>query len=115
MAWQLTEDLETFLTNAGGFLRARAAANTIMLTAAELMRAKGPAAYGDATPLFGWRAGAGGSAGAAFLHTRPSPVVLTHMTDAAAAELAADLAGRDHQAPGVNAMPGPSAAFAAAW
>src|SRR5437879_12415455 len=36
-------------------------------------------------------------------------------TDAAAAELAADLAGRGQQAPGVNAMPGPSAAFAAAW
>ena len=33
MAWQLTEDLETFLTTAGGFLRARSAANTIMLTA----------------------------------------------------------------------------------
>ena len=115
MAWQLTEDLETFLTNAGGFLRARAAANTVMLTAAELMRAKGPTAYGDASPLFGWRAGPGGTVAAAFLHTPPFPVVLTDMTDAAAAELAADLTGRGHQAPGVNATPGPSAAFAAAW
>jgi RimJ/RimL family protein N-acetyltransferase len=115
MAWQLTEDLETFLTNAGGFLRARAAANTVILTAAELMRTKGPAAYGDASPLFGWRAGPGGTVAAAFLHTPPFPVVLTDMTDAAAAELAADLAGRGHRAPGVNATPGPSAAFAAAW
>jgi RimJ/RimL family protein N-acetyltransferase len=115
MAWHLTEDLETFLIAAGGFLRARAAANTIMLTAAELMRAKGVAAYGDASPLFGWRAGPGGTVAAAFLHTPPFPVVLTDMTAAAAAELAVDLASRGHQAPGVNATRGPGAAFAAAW
>jgi GNAT superfamily N-acetyltransferase len=116
MAWQLTEDLETFLTNAGGFLRARPAANTIMLTATEALRAKGPAAFGGAAPLFGWQAGPGGTIGAAFLHTPPYPVVLTGMTDAAAAELAAELArwgGRE--VPGVNANPGPGAAFAAAW
>ena len=114
MAWQLTEDLETFLTTAGGFLRARSAANTIMLTATEYLRAKGTGAYGDAAPLFGWRAGSG-AVTAAFMHTPPYPVVLTDMPDAAAAELAADLAGRGFQAPGVNATPGPGAAFAAAW
>jgi predicted GNAT family acetyltransferase len=114
MAWQLTEDLETFLTNAGGFLRASPAANTIMLTAAERLRAEGAAAYGDVTPLFGWLAGPEGTV-AAFLHTPPYPVALTDMTDAAAAELAADLVSLGHQAPGVNATPGPGAAFAAAW
>jgi RimJ/RimL family protein N-acetyltransferase len=115
MAWQLTEDLETFLTTAGGFLRARPAANTIMLTAVELLRAKGATAYGDAIPLFGWQADPDGTVAAAFLHTPPYPVVLTDMTDAAAAELAVLLAGRAHQAPGVNATLGPGAAFAAAW
>ena len=115
MAWQLTEDLETFLTTAGGFLRARPAANTIMLTAAELLRAKGASAYGDVTPLYGWRAGPGGAVTAAFLHTPPYPVVLTDMVDAAAAELAVDLADRGRQPPGVNATTAPGAAFAAAW
>ena len=115
MAWQLTEDLETFLTTADGFLRRRPAANTIMLTATELLRAKGAGAYGDVTPLFGWRAGPGGAVTAAFLHTPPYPVVLTDMADAAAAELAVDLAGRGHRPPGVNATPAPGAAFAAAW
>jgi GNAT superfamily N-acetyltransferase len=115
MAWQLTGDLETFLTAAGGFLRARAAANTIMLTAAELIRAKGAAAYGNASPLFGWRADPEGTVAAAFLHTPPFPVVLTDMTAAAAAELATDLADRGHQTPGVNAIPVPGAAFSAAW
>jgi hypothetical protein len=79
MAWQLTEDLETFLAAAGGFLRARPAANTIILTAMELLRAKGANAYGDATPLFGWQAGADGAVTAAFMHTPPYPVVLTDM------------------------------------
>jgi len=115
MAWQLTENLETFVTTAGGFLRARAAANTIMLTATELLRAKGAGAFGDVTPLFGWLAAPGGTVAAAFMHTPPYPVVLTDMAEAAAAELAADLAGRGYQAPGVNATPGPGAAFAAAW
>jgi GNAT superfamily N-acetyltransferase len=115
MAWQLTEDLDTFLTTAGGFLRARPAANTIMLTAMERLRAVGAAAFGDVTPLFGWLAGPGGTVAAAFMHTPPYPVVLTDMTGAAAAELAADLAARSHQAPGVNAMPALGAAFAAAW
>jgi GNAT superfamily N-acetyltransferase len=115
MAWQLTEDLETFLTTAGGFLRARPAANTIMLTAVELLQAKGATAYGDTAPLFGWRTDPEGAVASAFLHTPPYPVVLTEMTNAAAAELATDLAGRGHQAPGVNATTAPGAAFATAW
>ena len=115
MAWQLTEDLDTFLTTAGDFLRARPAANTIMLTAMELLRAEGTGAYGGATPLFGWLASSDGSVGGAFMHTPPFPIVLTDMPDAAAAELAVDLAGRGHQPPGVNAMPAPGSAFAAAW
>jgi GNAT superfamily N-acetyltransferase len=115
MTWQLTEDLDTFLSTAGGFLRARPAANTIMLTAMDLLRAKGADAYGDVTPLFGWQAGPGGSIAAAFMHTPPYPVVLTDMTDAAAADLATDLATQGHQTPGVNATPAPGAAFAGAW
>jgi len=115
MAWQLTEDLDTFLTTAGGFLRARPAANTIMLTAMESLRAKGAAAFGDVTPVFGWLASSDGSVAAAFMHTPPYPAVLTDMTAAAAAELAADLAGRGHQVPGVTARPALGTAFAAAW
>jgi GNAT superfamily N-acetyltransferase len=115
MAWQLTEDLDTFLTTAGGFLRARPAANTIMLTAMELLRAEGVAAFGDVTPLFGWQAGPDGTVAAAFMHTPPFPLVLTDMTGAAAAELAVDLVHRGRQAPGVTATSAPGAAFAAAW
>jgi predicted GNAT family acetyltransferase len=115
MAWQITGDLDIFLAAAGGFLRAHAAQHTIMLGAAEALRARGLAAFGAEAPLFGWLAGPDGTTGAAFLHTPPYPVVLTEMPDAAAAELAAELAGRGHRAPGVNATTGPGAAFAAAW
>jgi predicted GNAT family acetyltransferase len=115
MDWELTEDLETMLTAAGGFLRARPAANTVLLTAAETLRASGVTAFGDVTPLFGWRAQPDGTVAAAFLHTPPFPVLLTDMADAAAAALAAGLACRSYQAPGVSGMPGPAAAFAAAW
>src|SRR6266568_158517 len=56
MAWQLTEDLGTYLAAAGGFLRAHPAQNTIMLTAAEAIRVRGPGAFGGPAPLFGWHA-----------------------------------------------------------
>ncbi len=115
MAWQLTEDLGTYLAAAGGFLRAHAAQNTIMLTAAEAIRARGPGAFGGTAPLFGWQAEPDGALAAAFLHTPPYPVVLTAMTAARAASLAAELAGRGRQVPGVNATDEPGSAFAAAW
>jgi GNAT superfamily N-acetyltransferase len=115
MAWQLTEDLDAYLTVAGGFLRSAPALNTIMLGAAEALRARGPAAFGDAAPLFGWHAAPDGTVDAAFLQTPPYPVVLTDMTDGRAAALAAELANEGRRPPGVNAAPAPGAAFAAAW
>ena len=115
MAWQLTDDLETYLAAAGGFLRARPAEHTIMLTAAEAIRARGPGAFGGSAPLFGWHAAPDGTVRAAFLHTPPYPVVLTVMTADQAAALAGELAGRGRQAAGVNAALAPGAAFAAAW
>ncbi len=115
MAWQLTEDLGTYLAAAGGFLRAHPAQNTIMLTAAEAIRVRGPGAFGGPAPLFGWQAEPDGALAAAFLHTPPYPVVLTAMTAARAANLAAELAGRGRKVPGVNATGEPGSAFAAAW
>jgi GNAT superfamily N-acetyltransferase len=115
MAWQLTEDVETYLSAAGAILRARPAENTVMLTAAAAVRSRGPGAFGDAAPLFGWQADPDGAVTAAFLHTPPFPVVLTAMTDGHAAALAAELAARGHRPAGVNAAPEPATAFAAAW
>jgi GNAT superfamily N-acetyltransferase len=115
MAWQLTEDVAVYLAAVGGFLRARPAENTIVLTATEAVRSKGPGAFGGSAPMFGWQAEPDGAVTAAFLHTPPYPVVLTMMSDGHAAALAAELANRGRHTPGVNAAIAPGAAFAAAW
>jgi predicted GNAT family acetyltransferase len=115
MAWQLTGDVETYLAAAGGFLRARPAENTVILTAAAAIRVRGPGAFGGSAPLFGWQADPDGAVAAAFLHTPPFPVVLTAMADGHAAALAAELAARGRQPVGVTAGPGPATVFAAAW
>src|SRR5689334_2101086 len=115
MAWQLTEDVESYLAAAGGFLRARPAENTVILTAATAVSAQSPGAFGGSAPLFGWQAEPGGAVTAAFMHTPPFPVVLTPMTDGHAAALAGELAARGRRPAGVNAAPEPATAFAAAW
>jgi hypothetical protein len=115
MAWQFTGDVRTYLGAAGGFLRARPAENTILLTATEAVRSKGPGAFGGSAPLFGWHAEPDGTVTAAFLHTPPFLVVLTRMRDHHADALATALADAGHQVSGVNAAPAPGAAFAAAW
>jgi predicted GNAT family acetyltransferase len=115
MAWQLTEDVETYVAAAGGFLRARPAENTVILTAAAAVRIRGAGAFGGSDPLFGWHAEPDGTVAAAFLHTPPFPVVLSAMSGGHAGALAANLAARGHQPPGVNAALGPATAFAAAW
>lgn len=105
MAWQLTEDVESYLAAAGGFLRARPAENTVILTAATAVSAQGPGAFGGSAPLFGWQAEPGGAVTAAFMHTPPFPVVLTAMTNGHAAALAGELAARGRRPAGVNAAP----------
>lgn len=42
MTWTLTEDLGEYLDAAGDFLRSRAAENTVLLNAAEIVRIRGP-------------------------------------------------------------------------
>jgi GNAT superfamily N-acetyltransferase len=115
MAWVLTDELDRLLCAAGKFLRQRAASNTIVLTVAETVRARGDAAYGDQAPLFGWWQEADGSVGGAFLHTPPHPAVLTSMRAGAAAALAGSLAGRGRFPGGVSGGVETAHAFAAAW
>jgi GNAT superfamily N-acetyltransferase len=136
MAWQTTGDAAEFLAAAGPYLRRERARNTVILTVTETMRVSsagsdGAAAGGDPAtrPLLGWwsdpsgavapsgaaaPSGPAGDVSGAFLHTPRYPVVLTAVTPAAAAELAAvALAARP--VPGVNAHPEAAEAFADAW
>ena len=47
--WVLTEDVEEFLAGADGFLRAQRAQNTVLLTASETLRIRGPGMFGART------------------------------------------------------------------
>jgi RimJ/RimL family protein N-acetyltransferase len=138
MGWFTTSAVEAFLAEAGEFLRADSARNTVILSVTQNLRLKaagpteGDAAPGrggeprDAAPLFGWwRPDPGGTAGpgrggpgparAAFMHTTGFPLFLTAMSGQAAAELAGLLAEAGREVPGVNAQPQAGEAFAGTW
>lgn len=115
MAWTLTGDLESYLRAAGDFLESAPVVNTIQLSVLSNLRARGMLAYGGRPPLFGWWRPPGGQVEGAFLVTPPFPVLLSRLPEQAARLLAAALATRPGPLAGVNAEPGPAAAFAAAW
>ena len=117
MAWTLTGDVAEYLAAAGGFLRSRAAENTVQLAATETIRVRvrGPAAFGDEAPLFGWWAAPGGPVTAAFMHTLPFGVTLTPSPAGAAAALAETFAGRGRFPAWVMADTTTAPSFAAAW
>jgi hypothetical protein len=113
----MTEAVEEFVAEAGEFLRAERARNTVLLTVTETVRAR-PDRYreaGQAVPVFGWWSLPGAGVSAAFLQTPPFPALLTGMTDEAAAALALELADAGRAISGVNATPEAGQAFAAAW
>ncbi len=115
MAWTLTASLDEYRAVAGGFLRSRPVHNTIQLVALDALGVRGPSAFGDVAPLFGWWRATAGPVTAALLHTPPFPVLLTRLPAHAAGDLARVLAGRGRQLAGVNAEQGDAEAFAAAW
>ena len=107
MAWNLTDDVDEFLTGAGDFLRARPVENTVLLTIANTLRRHGPAVYGEDPPVLGW------CDGGAFLRTPPRGALLTAMPPEAAADLARALKGS--ALPSVDGPPPVVEAFAAEW
>jgi GNAT superfamily N-acetyltransferase len=115
MAWTLTGDVAEYLTTAGDFLRSRAAENTVQLAATETVRVRGPAAFGDEAPLFGWWAAPGGPVTAAFMHTPPFGVTLTPAPADVAAALAETFAVRGRFPAWVMADTTTAPSFAAAW
>jgi predicted GNAT family acetyltransferase len=115
MAWTLTHDAAEFEAAAGALLRARTAENTLPLSISETIRARGPHAFGQPSPYFGWCEEKPAAVTAAVLRTPPFPAVVTSMTDEAATSLAAALARAALAPGGVNAPAGTARRFAAAW
>jgi GNAT superfamily N-acetyltransferase len=115
MAWFMTEDLAEYLAAAGDFLESRPAENTLLLTVADALRARGNAAFGEAAPLFGWWRSDDGTVDSAFLHTPPHPIILAGVPDPAVVPLVESLARRGIQLPGLNASENVGTVFAKAW
>jgi predicted GNAT family acetyltransferase len=115
MPWFLSDSLAEYAAAAGGMLRTHPGQNTILLAAAETLRARGTAAFGATAPLFGWWQRPDGQVSAAFLHTPPFPAALTSMSVEEAVALATVLSRRGRQLGGVNAEPAAAGAFATAW
>jgi RimJ/RimL family protein N-acetyltransferase len=110
----MTADTAEFLSVTGEFLRAEAARNSVMLTVTADLEAAGPGADDDGM-LFGWQRPQAGPLTAAFMHAPGYPVMLSGMSETAAAELARDLTAAGHRVPGVNGTRQAAGAFTAAW
>jgi hypothetical protein len=129
MGWCTTPDLDRFLTVAGGYLTARAAENTLLLSAAQAADvtrdtqaghdAKGAvkgAVKGAPGALFGWWEPPDGSGPrGAFLHDPSAPVLIAGRAPEIAAALAAALPKAGRAMSGVDAPVEAADAFAAAW
>jgi hypothetical protein len=131
MGWCTTFDLDRFAAAAGGYLRSRAAENTMLLSAAATVgsgraaqvvgqpsapRPADGAAAGDTEVLYGWweRPDGSGPRGA-FLHDPAVPLLIAGRTPEMAAALAGTLAKMGRHVSGVDAPVEAADAFAAAW
>ncbi len=111
--WQLTEDIEDFLTRAGDFLRSRPALHTTPLTTIEKLRTRADASGAPPT-LFGRLESRDGLR--AILYRLPSHrLTLTPLTPEQARTLASRLAALGHAVSGVTADHDTATAFAEAW
>jgi hypothetical protein len=126
MGWCTTFDLDRFAAAAGGYLRLRAAENTLLLSAAQAAEAAAagwraqavgqePARPGPGV-LFGWwEPPDGGEPRGAFVHDPSVPLLISGKAPEMAAALAATLAKMGRQVYGVDAPTEVADAFAAAW
>src|SRR3984957_14207405 len=131
MGWCTTSDHDRFAAAAGGYLRSRAAENTMLLSAATTVRSgrqtqvvgqpsgprpAGGAAGGDGEVLYGWWEPPDGSGPrGAFLHDPAVPLLIAGRTPEMAAALAGTLAKMGRHVSGVDAPVDAADAFAAAW
>ncbi|MFI6864797.1 GNAT family N-acetyltransferase [Streptomyces sp. NPDC050421] len=112
--WHVTDEVESFLSRAGDFLRSRPALHTLPLTVTETLRTHGPHAYGDEAPAFGILERAG-EVRATYFRTPPRHLNVTPLTPDESDTLAAHLAALGHPLPGVGADRDTAASFAGAW
>ncbi|WAZ26188.1 GNAT family N-acetyltransferase [Streptomyces cinnabarinus] len=112
--WQLTEDIDDFLSRAGNFLRSRPALHTMPLTVIEKVRTLGTGEFGGGATLFGRLADGGEVRG--ICYRLPSRGLCpTPLSPEDADRLAAHLAGLGYRLPYVSAERDTATAFAESW
>ncbi|MCO5967551.1 GNAT family N-acetyltransferase [Actinoallomurus soli] len=114
MGWVMTGDIAEYDATAGFFLRSRPVENTVLITVAESLRARGLTAYGDAPAVMGFFLSTGCVAGA-FVHTPPFPLLLSAMPAQAVTELAKTLAAERRRLAGVTGRHQLAEIFAERW
>ncbi|HXT89566.1 MAG TPA: hypothetical protein VN714_09940 [Trebonia sp.] len=115
MGWSATSDLDRFAAAAGGYLRSRAAENTLLLSAAQDAQRQ-QAQQQSPGMLFGWWTPPDGEdPRGAFVHDPAAPLLISGRVPEMAAALAATLAKLGRQVRGVDAPTEVADAFAAAW
>ena len=125
MGWCTTFDLDQFAAAAGGYLRSKAAENTLLLSAAQAawFRARAqaqtagrpPGASGSGILAGWWEPPDGGDPRGAFLHDPAAPLLISGRVPETATALAAILAKMGRHVSGVDAPIETADAFAAAW
>jgi RimJ/RimL family protein N-acetyltransferase len=115
MAWQLTDSLDAFFDAAGDHLRSDPVRHTVPLTVLETLRQRGPSAFGETPPIFGWHRSAAGAADGAFLQTPPFPLLLASLPAASAAPLLDALAADGRSPAAVNLAAEHADSFLATW
>lgn len=115
MTWQLTADIAAFDEATAAFLAAESTRNTLLLSIPAVLRKRGPQAFGEQPPRFGWYEDADGTVVAALVQTPPHPPLLSLLPDGAAAALVRELLAADWRISGVNGPSETADAVASAW
>lgn len=117
MTWTFTHDLAAYRAAAGPAVAADPVSNTLLLTMEGALVRRGPHAYSDHDPVFGWWTGADGTVAGALVCTPPFPLVLGRVPGEAVAALGEAL----HREPllggigGFNARRADGERLARAW
>ena len=123
MGWCTTFDLDQFAAAADGYLRSRAAENTLLLSAAQAARygwrnpvsGQQPGVPGPGLLLGWWEPPDGGEPRGAFVHDPTAPLLISGRAPETGSALAATLAKMGRHVFGVDAPTEIADAFAAAW
>jgi RimJ/RimL family protein N-acetyltransferase len=115
MPWTLTRDLDEFFAAAGDQLRAEPVLHNLPLTVLDSLCKRGPSAFGDDAPVYGWHEPADGRLDGAFLQTPPFPVLVAMLPAGSAADLITRLVAETGLPAAINLPRQDQADFDVAW